>query len=124
MNFVKKNVSILFVVMMIAVLVSLGGCVASQRTTGKGHKWLPFEIGFHIGGALAEGESETKVGLGKESVPEVMRADSGFNLAWAEAAVAESENQIQTVTYSGPPQTNPNLNYSSSAVQGALEMEK
>lgn len=119
MSNVKRNI-----LMAVVMIVLVSGC-ASQRTTGKGHKLLPFGFGISVHGALASGESESKVGFGKNAVEDVMNADNQFNPTWSKVGVAEAKNKMQTVTYSGPQQTNPNLSYySSPAVENALEMEK
>ena len=124
----KNLVSLMFLVIVCFGFALLNGC-AFQQTSGEGHELFPWHIAFSAGGALAKGESETKVGAGNNAVTEVMNADNNFNEAWANVGVAKAENQIQGVSYSGPQQTNPTLtysstSYSSSAVGTALEMKK
>jgi len=101
----------------------ISGC-AYQSTDGVTRKILPVELGFVAKAAIVSGEAEQRVGIGKNAVTEIANANTGFNRARARVGVAEAQNKMNTVWYSGPHQLPTSLNFTSQEVDKALEVKK
>jgi len=113
---------ILIVLVLVGILNS--GC-GYQNTDGVTRKLLPVEFGIYTKAALAAGETEQRIGIGKNAVTAVANADTGFNEARARVGIAEAQNKINSVSFSGPQQSDANLTLSTSQkVQKAFEARK
>ena len=104
-------------------ILTITGC-AYQNTDGVTRKIFPVELGFVARAAIASGETEQRVGVGKDAVAEIANANTGFNEARAQVGIAEAQNKMNTFWYSGPQQAPTSLNFTSQEVDKALEMKK
>lgn len=120
----SKNILIIVWVMIICASLMVSGC-AYQNTDGVTRKVLPLEVGFVARLALASGETEQRVGVGKNAVGEVMAANTGFNETRKAVGVAEANNKDNFLAFAGPQQSATNLSLTTEQrVLDALAMKK
>jgi len=120
----KKLGKNLVVVLTLVSIFLTSGC-GYQNTDGVTRKLLPVEFGIYTKAALASGETEQRIGIGKNAVTAVANADTGFNEARARVGIAEAQNKMNSVSFSGPQQSDANLTLNTSQkVQKAFEARK